>query len=187
MKINENRKLALVFTIFIIVFSSYFSARNTFKSMQKKADSYFIEGVHQDGFSIRNELEKQCGEIANLSTILKKYPKADSDVISYTNMAIEQFEKADSIEIYEYAAISIHDSFERLCDELSKQELTSKDQDYVTMLKSDYLSSQDIIERDPYYDTVHKMLEKLNHFPAKQLYKISRIQINVFGEVINEN
>ena len=174
----KKRSTALLIVLVLVLSVSIFKSRLTFASYVQAAETMFYEGA--DGASIAADLESKISTSKNLIFIAEKYLKNEPDEIKALNQAIDELEKAASIEAKNQANQTLDEAFYALSELLNSVDLSNRDKDYQISLTYDYTGLIDMIDKSPYHKTVEDYLKKTAGFPASLLYKLSGVKLSRF-------
>lgn len=173
MKWYQNRLVACIICVVIVLTSSLVRSQITFAGFYSDAESVFMNGLHADGYSIQNDCEKKVAIANNLLTISKKYLKEGSAPMQGVESKIQAFHDSTSIEQKARAMSDLDVAYDELLSVLNHSELSAKDKDYLVLLTADYDGTSDMIERNGYHEYVDFLIQSTEAFPASVFYALS--------------
>lgn len=166
----ENKKLGILFSIVVILLSTFGSAKMEFNHMQKQLDALYYEepGMYSD-------LQALAGNALNIIKIAERYgvhTQALGDQAYHLKESTPQTAKP--------LVEQLTESFNENCDALLQAGLSEKDEQLLVKQQADFKATLDIIERSPYHELASKIESQLDAFPANILQKITFSELNIY-------
>lgn len=172
---GNNKKIALLCSICMILLSTFFSVRKEYKDMQKQLDAIYYEekGIH-------NDLMALAGHAFNVDKIAQRY---DISTSSLTTLAFQLKESSpcDAGAIM----LQLDTLFHQSCNLLNEADLSEQDRQLLIKQQADFDAIRDIISRSSYHEKVAWIERELSKFPSDLLYKISGSHLEIYKEEIN--
>ena len=170
------QKTAFILAALLVLGSAWGKARLTFSSMQKQLDVVYTEGVDHDGQSIAQDIQA-----SNCVTVARRYDSAiNASLITAVENAAENLDQADSMGERRRLETKLDTAFASLSSALLEASLSQKDEAYVIGFMSEYLASQDRIERDPYHEKAAAVLKDTAGWFPSLLQKLTASSLDIY-------
>lgn len=182
MTILENKTVAKVAMISLIIAATLIGSHNSLTKLSNKAESIFYTGVNGDGLCIQSDLDKRFEYARNLITISIAYLSPEDIAIIDVETARNELKKAETINKKYIANNSLEESMFNLYNTLEKQGITQKEELLNNFSKnpsriySEFRSFGDTIKHDKYNDYANDFNIALKNFPANILGKLTFVK-----------
>ncbi len=168
MKLKENRSLAWILVVIVIVASVLISGYMSLSSQRRKVMASFYD-------TMDNDLTTKSAYADNLSGIASRY--LDRDSIYITNMAQARdmlLNAATPREKY-LASVSITNAAAAIYDVLGTKDLNETDERLRRSNYADIVAIDDILKRSSFNQMADEYNEQLNRFPANLIASLTGI------------
>lgn len=170
----KSTKTALAITLAVVVLATLFGSHRSLNALREKALVVFEQGQYGDGLGVQSDLEKQHSVCANVNTVAGRSLSADDDACRALLGFFDQRGTSQDpalVQAEREAARQVLDKLDGL------DTLTDKDRGYVSDLRSELLSVELTISRDPYNLMAEEFNDKtLSAFPANILHTITGVK-----------
>jgi|GEM_PF-6125009 len=175
------QKTAFILAALLVLGSAWGKARLTFSSMQKQLDVVYTEGVDHDGQSIAQDIQAKQNTARNCVTVARRYDSAiNASLITAVENAAENLDQADSMGERRRLETKLDTAFASLSSALLEASLSQKDEAHVIGFMSEYLASQDRIERDPYHEKAAAVLKDTAGWFPSLLQKLTASSLDIY-------
>jgi hypothetical protein len=169
MKFKENRTLAWILVIVIMITSVLISGYVSLSSQKKKVLNSFYD-------TMDNDLNTKSSYADNLAGIASRYLDSNSKYITDMSKARNMLLEAENPQENYVASVNITNAASAIYDVLGTMELTSTDDRLRRSNYADILAVDDILRRSDFNQNIDKFNEELDKFPASVISSLTNIE-----------
>lgn len=182
MSILENKSIAIIAMVLLIIASILIGSHNSLTKLSSRAESMFFNGINGDGLCIQSDLDKRLEFSRNLVTVSKGYLSPNDSSIINVETARNQLKKATTINDKYKANKNLDEAMFNLYTTLENQGITENEEllnnfsKNPTRIYSEFSSYGDTIKHDKYNEYANDFNGALKNFPANILSKVTFVK-----------
>ena len=178
MKLLENKGLALIIMIVLIIGGFWLGGYKSLAGLYDDVEKVFFTGEDGDGICIENDLSERAEAAVNMVTVARKYVGESNEVrmLSDAAAALTAAGKSSDIADRLSADNELETAMSALYRSLENAGLSEKDETYRQRLYADCNSRGDTISHDPYNSYAQSFNRALSRFPANLIAAVTPIE-----------
>jgi len=163
-----------------VLFGVWFGSRRSLNSLRGDAVSLFEQGADADGVGVKSDLERRRSVCINLYTVASRYLDPEEAAMQYLDGAIHMTDPAGDRHGDLFPAsvyVQLDEKAEGLLDVLAGEQVSEKDDQYLTGFAAELESIRGTIRHDPYTAAAREFNEEvLTAFPASLLRVLTGVE-----------